>query len=230
MTEGIPGVSYFNILKEKLPQHTLVNCGKGGDTVLSLHQRIKKIDISETYDIAFLWIGVNDVLVHVSKKFLIIKLLFSQRWAKDVNDFIHRYQKLLETIKGKAKKIFLVSPLIIGENIHNKWNKKLGELSVEIKALSARYENVEYIDLRKEFILTLSSKKSSPYIPNSIIVDTIIAWSLNSPECIEKKSKRRGLHVTLDGIHLNSTGAQMVADIFQRHIKNHEQQSRYPKV
>ena len=39
---------------------------------------------------------------------------------------------------------------------------------------------------------------------------------------IEKKSKRRGLHVTLDGIHLNSTGAQMVADIFQRHIKNHE--------
>ena len=74
LTEGIPGVSYYNILKEKLPQHNLGNCGKGGDTVISLLRRIKKMNISQTYDIAFLWIGTNDVLVHVSKKFPLILL------------------------------------------------------------------------------------------------------------------------------------------------------------
>ena len=33
---------------------------------------------------------------------------------------------------------------------------------------------------------------------------------------IDRVAAGRGLHVTLDGIHLNSTGAQLVADAFMR--------------
>lgn len=220
LTEGIPGVSYYNILKEKLPQYNLVNCGKGGDTVISLLRRIKKMNISQTYDIAFLWIGANDVLVHASKKFPLIKLCCNQPWTKNTDDFKNHYQQLLETITGKAKMIFTVSPSIIGEDIHNKWNKKLDELSTEIEALSVRYENVEYIDLRKNFISTLSTKKTSSYILKSVIVDVIIAWLRNDLECVEKKSKKRGLYLTLDGVHLNSAGAQMVADMIRELISN----------
>jgi len=215
-------VSYFDILKEKLPQHDLINSGRGGDTVISLYPRIKKLSIDETYDIAFLWVGVNDVFVHVSWKFPITKLLFNQRWAKNMGDFINRYQKLLETITYNAKKTFVVSPSIIGEDIHNKWNKRLGDLSVEIEALAAKYENVEYIDVRKDFISTLSSKKSSPFIPYRIIVDIIIAYLLNDPERVERKSKNRELYLTLDGVHLNNVGAHMIAETFLHHIKKCE--------
>jgi len=215
-------VSYFDILKEKLPQHDLINSGRGGDTVISLYLRIKKLNISETYDIAFLWVGVNDVFVHISWKFPIIKLLFNQRWTKNIDDFISRYQKLLETITYNAKKTFVVSPSIIGEDIHNKWNKRLEELSVKIEALVAKYENVDYIDVRKDFISTLSSKKSSPFIPYRIIVDIIIAYLLNDPERVEGKSKNRELYLTLDGVHLNSVGAHMIAEIFLHHIKKCE--------
>ena len=215
-------MSYFDILKEKLPQHDLINSGRGGDTVISLYPRIKKLSISGTYDVAFLWVGVNDVFVHVSCKFPITKLLFNQRWTKNIDDFINRYQRLLETITYNAKKTFVVSPSIIGEDIHNKWNKRLGELSVEIEALAAKYENVEYIDIRKDFISTLSSKKSSPFIPHGIIVDIITAYLLNDPERVERKSKNRELYLTLDGVHLNNVGAHMVAKIFLHHIKKCE--------
>lgn len=220
LTEGVPGAAYFDILKERLPQHNLINCGKGGDTVISLYRRMKKMDLSQAYDIAFLWIGTNDILVHVSKKYPIIKLCCMQPWAKDVDDFKKYYQKNLEMIASKTNKIFVVSPALIGEDASNKWNEQLGELSVEIEKLSAGFENAEYIDVRKEFISKLSSKKPSNFILNSISRDVIVAWFLNDPERVERKSKERGLYLTYDGAHLNQAGAQFVADIFLRCIEN----------
>ena len=190
--------------------------------MISLYQRIKKLNISETYDIAFLWVGVNDVFVHVSWKFPITRLLFNQRWTKNIDDFINRYKRILETITYNTKKIFVVSPSIIGEDIHNKWNKKLGELSWEIKALASKYENVEYIDVRKDFISTLSSKKYSNFLPYRIIVDIILAYLLNNSERVERKSKNRQLYLTLDGVHLNNVGAHMIAEIFLHQIKKCE--------
>ena len=215
-------MSYFDILKEEFSQHDLINSGRGGDTITSLYRRIRKMNISETYDIAFLWIGVNDILVHVSWKFPIVKLLFNQRWTKNIDDFINCYKRLLETTLCNAKKTFVVSPSIIGENIHNKWNKKLGQLSMKIVSLALKYVNVEYIDIHKDFISTLSSKKSSQFIPYRVIVDIVIAYLLNDPERVEKKSKNRELYLTLDGVHLNNMGAQMVAEIFSHYINKCE--------
>jgi len=190
--------------------------------VISLYQRIKKLNISETYDIAFLWVGVNDVFVHVSWKFPITRLLFNQRWTKNIDDFINRYKRILETITYNTKKIFVVSPSIIGEDINNKCNKKLRELSWEIKALTSKYENVEYIDVRKDFISRLSSKKYSNFLPYGIIVDIILAYLLNNSERVERKSKNRQLYLTLDGVHLNNVGAHMIAEIFLHQIKKCE--------
>ncbi|MEJ2664475.1 MAG: hypothetical protein P8107_10610, partial [Spirochaetia bacterium] len=57
LTEGFPGVSFFKLLKEKLPGHILKNFGKGGDTVIGLYRRIRKLNIAAPFDISFLWIG-----------------------------------------------------------------------------------------------------------------------------------------------------------------------------
>ncbi len=35
LTEGFPGASYFEILKQQLPEDKLINYGKGGDTVIA---------------------------------------------------------------------------------------------------------------------------------------------------------------------------------------------------
>src|SRR5690625_7743625 len=60
LTEGRPGVSFFNILKEKFPNITFINLGKPGETVKSLHTRLLKTKLDIDYDLTFLWIGVND--------------------------------------------------------------------------------------------------------------------------------------------------------------------------
>ena len=42
-----------------------------------------------------------------------------------------------------------------------------------------------------------------------------------NPIRIDKLSKKRGLHLTLDGIHLNSNGARVVADEYASLIDRH---------
>ena len=219
LTEGVPGASYYKILKEKLPEDSLVNCGKGGDTVTSLYHRIKKMNISKKYDIAFIWIGTNDVFKKVLNKYPLINKILNQTYAKDIEEFRKYYLDVIETVCVNAKKIFTVSPLLIGEDANNKWNEELGRLCEEIKDLSSKNKNVEYIDLRKDFISVLSSKDISSYISPGTINNTIFSWLFNDPKLVEKKSKERGLHLTLDGAHLNHAGAQMVVDVFLKRIK-----------
>lgn len=225
LVEGVPGESSLNILKEKLPEHSLINLGKGGDTVISLLRRIRKMEIKKRYDIAFIWVGVNDILVRVSLKYLPIKEFLHQPWVKDIGEFTEYYFELLNLVSANANKTFTVSPLVIGEDANNEWNKQLGEISAEIEKLSTKFKNVDYIDLRKDFISILATKESSSYIINSVFWDSIVAWLFNTPDYIEEKSHERDLYLTLDGVHLNRAGAQIVADRFLRCIQNEIQGS-----
>ena len=66
LTQGIPGSSYFVILYNELPQHRLLNLGKGNDTIVSLYRRVAHMRFGGTpFDVAFLWVGVNDVDIAV---------------------------------------------------------------------------------------------------------------------------------------------------------------------
>jgi len=47
------------------------------------------------------------------------------------------------------------------------------------------------------------------------------AWTLRTDGQIDGKAAERGLHLTLDGVHLNSTGAKLVAEEFAAVIHNH---------
>ena len=49
------------------------------------------------------------------------------------------------------------------------------------------------------------------------------AWTLRTDGQIDGKAAERGLHLTLDGVHLNSTGAKLVAEEFAAVIHNHWQ-------
>ncbi len=224
LTEGIPGVGFFNILRKKLPDHNLVNMGRGGDTVISLYRRMKRRDVKKT-DIAFIWIGTNDVLAKVRKDYPIFKILAGQIWSKTDKEFEKYYRKTINLINKKTKKIFTIPPIFIGENIENKWNKKLNKKSNLIKHISKDYPNVEFVDIRKNIYPKLEPNKSDYIMKNTlkVIMDYLRYRDYNRAD---KKSKERGLQFTLDGVHLNSKGAEIVADIFCKKIKEVEKKNR----
>lgn len=213
LTEGRPGVSFFNMLKEKYPTLQFINLGKSGETVNSLYNRLLKKELEGDYDISFLWIGVNDVY----SKLLSVQ---AQPVAKDLDEFNSYYKKVLQLLLKSSKQVVLVTPAIVGEKINNSSNKEIKEINQVIELIAKKYDNVKFLDIHTVFENYLSSVSTSDYI--SIKVWRVMGdvFLYKKPLKIEKISNQRGLHLTLDGVHLNNTGAKVVADAYASAIES----------
>ncbi|WP_242143021.1 MULTISPECIES: SGNH/GDSL hydrolase family protein [unclassified Bacillus cereus group] len=205
LTEGRPGVSFVNILKRKYPNITFLNFGKPGETVKSLHTRLSKKKLESNFDLIFLWIGTNDVY----SKLLKVQAKPIVENHREFNDY---FSKLLNMVIPFSKYVVVVSPAIIGENLNNQSNCELRDLSSMIENISKQYLNVSFLDIQSVFKERLANVHSSDYISTSVMTVMKDVLFYKNPVRIDRLSSKRGLHLTLDGIHLNSDGALCVAE------------------
>ena len=218
LTSGRPGSSFFAILRERLPEHELVNLGEGNDTVVSLYRRLTRLRFGEPFDIAFLWVGVNDVAGSSPWSFRVASALVRKPHAASHDEFRAYYQATLDLLCRHAHRVIAVSPLLKGEDTGNPWNQDLQVLACVIEELTSQYEQAQYLDLRAVFFQKLARRPASGYLPTSLVRVALDAMTLRSKEQIDRKATERGLHLTLDGIHLNSVGAELVAEAFLSEI------------
>lgn len=212
LTEGRPGVSFASRLKERFPKDSFINLGKPGETVKSLHSRLTKTGIENDYDVAFLWIGTNDVY----SKLLTVQ---AQPVVENLEEFKQIYQQVVDIVISSSKKVVAVSPAIVGEDITNPSNKEIKELATLIKSISEN-EQIHYLDLQAVFEKELADANSSDYIStNPLRVMFDVFFNKNESK-IDRLSTKRGLKLTLDGIHLNSAGAKIVTDEYAQMIRN----------
>lgn len=212
LTEGRPGISFFNILKKKFQDITFVNLGKPGESVKSLYTRLIKTKLDIDYDLSFLWIGVNDVY----SKLLSVQ---AQPVAKDHDEFKDYYEKVLGLVLGSSKKVVAVTPALVGENTDNAPNNEITELNDLIQSITCKQTNVSFLDIQSVFLSQLSKVSSSDYISTKVMRVMMDVLFYRKPSRIDRLSKERGLHLTLDGIHLNSAGAQIVAETYASEIE-----------
>ncbi len=205
LTEGRPGVSFSRLLEEKYPSISFENHGKPGETIKSLHTRLSKTQIGNQYDLIFLWIGVNDVYSKLLK-------VQAQPIAENHEEFKEYFIKILDILNPSQTKIVIVSPAIVGENLKNPSNNELRELSSIIHSISNNYPSVSFLNLQSEFEKKLSSIPTSDYISTNVLNVMKDVFFYKNPSRIDRLSKKRGLHLTMDGIHLNSEGASIVSE------------------
>ncbi len=212
ITEGVPGVSYVDILKQHFTKDELINYGKGGDTISSLLKRSRKIEDLSSYDSIVLFVGVNDLFGKLTSTYRVLKVLMKQVWAKNEIEFSKQYKQTIEFLLTKTDKLFVIPPLFIGEEVNNKWNKQLDDYVASIEAICKSYSNVTYVDVRTDCITYLEDKSISGYMPFKISELLKDVKELKTNEDVDERSKNRGLHLTLDGVHINSKGAKIIAD------------------
>jgi|SRR5690625_2251850 len=212
LTEGRPGVSFFNILKEKFPNVAFMNLGKPGETVQSLHSRLLKMKMDPDYDLAFLWIGVNDVYSKLLK-------VQAQPVVKNMNEFKEYYEKVLELVVESSKKVVTIGPAIVSENPEHESKHEIKEINRIIESITRNYENTSFTDMRSVFINHLKTIRTSDYLNLKVMRVMADVLFYKSPSQVDKVSKKRNLHLTLDGIHLNSRGAEMVAEVYAKEIR-----------
>ncbi len=216
LTAGIPGMSYVDILRKRLLQHTLLNYGRVDETVISLYWRITRQNLLMPVDVACLWIGTNDALAVRSRAAAIYRTIRRQPQAQDAREFHTYYRAILDLLHSHASQIITASPLCIGEDLSSPANQIVARLSTVIGQVSASYTNVRYLDLHAILGAKLAGKPISTYRPGNVLRVMLDALTLRSQMRIDRVAAGRGLHVTLDGVHLNSAGAQLVADAFMQ--------------
>ena len=212
LTEGRPGVSFFKQLTAKHPHIKFDNLGKPGETVKSLHTRLERSTLGSYYDLSFLWIGVNDVYAKLLK-------VQAQPVTEDHQEFKGYYVNVLEMILTSSKHVVLVTPALIGEEIKNASNTELKELSSIIHSISSKYANVSFLNMQKVFESHLQQVDSSDYINTNVLQVMKDVLFYKNPLRIDRLSQKRGLHFTLDGVHLNSKGAELVMEEYSSVIE-----------
>lgn len=211
LTEGRPGVSFVKLLKERYPQHEFDNQGKPGETIKSLDVRFSKEPLTSSYDLSFLWIGVNDVY----SKLLKVK---AQPPVSDHEEFREYYEKHLSLLSFHSKRVIAVTPALIGEQADNETNKELQELSFLIQFITSKHKNVDCLNMYEVFKEHLSVGASSDFINTNVLSIMKDALFYKNHSKIDQLSAKRGLRYTLDGIHLNSKGALIAANEYARLI------------
>ena len=219
ITEGVPGVSYVDMLKAYYPNDELINLGVGGDTIKSINKRMKKEDLSNIDKLIF-FVGVNDLFSRINLVHKIFKVLKNQRWCKDVDEFETHYRIACDYLSDIQSEIVVIPPLLLGEDTNNEWNKLLTEFVSRIELIMASYPRIKYIHMRESFLDYLKGKNLSDYLPVSLLNIKKDLDECHTISEFDKRGDSRGLHLTVDGVHLNSIGATIIAENIRNSFKN----------
>lgn len=214
LTDGRPGVSFYKLLKKQHPHISIDNLGNPGETVKSLFTRLEKSPLDASYDLLILWIGVNDVYSKLLK-------VQAQPVAKDHHEFGEYCVKVLEKALAASKQVVLLSPALVGEDLQNEPNMEIKELSSIMESSAMSFNNVHFVNMQNLFRQHLKHNYSTNFINTNVIRVMIEVLFYNSPSRIDQLSEKRGLYLTMDGIHLNSKGADIVAQQYTSIIEQY---------
>ena len=152
---------------------------------------------NKVYD---LYLRIEDDVLNRSPDIVLIYIGVNDVWHKrtsgtgtDADKFERFYQAIINKLKAKGSKVVLVTPAAIGErtDFSNEQDGDLNKYCNIIRGI-AKKNNLPVVDLRQK----------------------LLEYDLkNNPE-----NKDRGI-LTTDGVHLNATGNQFVADAMWAAIK-----------
>lgn len=222
LTAGIPGVSYWRFLHNKAK---LINRGVGGDTLLGAIDRAEIMlndPIYDDVDQYVIEIGTNDVLLPVLQKRSFILEMFVKIEEKahgsvpceNIDAFSIKYEELLQTLITRNKKIGVIGlPMI--ENSTALINETMKEYDAVIVGLCNKY-SLPYLNVR-QLELEMKGDNCGTYAFGKTNLVTLIDSVFTSILPLSMQiSKLRGLAVTIDGTHLNSKMAKVLASAVEK--------------
>lgn len=214
-----PWGSYVDLLRQRLPDDEIVNGGHGGETVASMTRHLLKMGVGDRFDVVVVLIGTNDVFVEMSPWYPIIKRVARQPWATSHREFREGFEAAMEAVTRHTDDVVVLPPLVMGERTGSVWNHRLGSLAEIIADIAEAMPGAEFVDARSVFLAQLDPDTASGYLPDRVAGVLFDAIVRRSPAAIAGISARRGLRLTLDGVHLNADGKALLADVVEKALR-----------
>ena len=224
LTEGVHGEDYVERVGKGLYrgwaglEGEVVNAGRGGDTVKSLLDRIDGPLSCHQPEWVVLAVGANDAwMPWLAERSLGWKLWFQvrrlragQKPTQDLDQFAALYRALVDKAQQAGASVLVCTTTPVGERITTPLNRQLARLNGVIKHVAVD-QQVPVADVWQAFVEQLAPlPKPSSYVPGEWLFTWLDRRRLRSRSPDELSRKRR-LHLTFDGLHLNSRGADLWA-------------------
>jgi len=215
LTFGSAGHSYISYLS---PGIRALNRGRNGDTAAGAKRRLSRYLRRKRYasvPVAVVWIGTNDLLIpHLATLSFWWKLVMKPRSAfkrckREDAAFAQEYEALLDLLERSGKKAVLVGlPLIQVEGFPK---ERLTARNAVIQKLAAE-RNLPYVDA----LSIQENALRSPEQPCSwgriwLVRLFDAAVMALFPQSKDRLAQRRNLSLTVDGVHLTSRAARLIA-------------------
>ena len=224
LTEGVCGESYVERVAEALHQGwaglagQAINAGRGGCTVQSLLDRLELPQRELQPQWVILAVGINDVWLPWLSRHSVgwrlwlkyRRLRLGQKPTTDLDQFAAAYRALIDGAQQAGVRVLACTVSPLGEQLASPANQQLARVNGVIKQVAAD-RHAPLADVWQAFVGEYAVlPKPSRRVPG----EWLFVWSdrrrlrTTSPDQL---SEQRHLHLTFDGIHLNSRGADLWA-------------------
>lgn len=223
ITRANVSYSYIKLLEKSLgSKFKFYNKGVNGDLAWNVVQRINEI-IALNPDYITIMIGSNDVLSTFSEKKTKTYIKYKKLpQAANKDWYIENLKLIITILKAKTKaKIALISiPLITEDKEHIMFKRSI-ECSENIKNTASEF-GLTYLALNEKQQKFYEGNETKTRVvfsdKNSFSVNIVLKHYLLCRKW-DKLSKKYGLQLTTDLVHLNSKGAKMISDLIESFLK-----------
>ncbi len=158
LTEGLPGASYFRLLRRRSPRHELLNHGRAGDSVADLYTRLQ-VNGVEPCDLAVIWIGTNDAAMGPWTSW-VLEAYEPVTWEATLDQLALVYRRLLVFALERAPQALCLPP-VVADELDEAWARRVADVGEVVTAAVAAEPRAALLDLAPAFAATRAASKTA---------------------------------------------------------------------
>lgn len=221
LTYGPPGIPFIRYFRHR---DRYRNLGVGSDTLTGMTQRILPCLEDPDNREFIIGIGTNDLLLpHMEGRSepwrLTVDLMVAHGKIilRDLDFFVDGYTSLMDRVVAAGKRATVFGLPCIGEDTGSELNRQADIYNHAIQFI-CREREIPFVDFKRYQQRKIRRRGgNNTYLlsddPSKAIRDSV--WTTLLP-LADKVSDRRGLVMTVDGVHLNHASARLLARLLER--------------
>ncbi len=223
ITRGLISANYIRILARKpsLRGFRFLNAGVNSDLTLNLLRRVRSVALLRP-DVVTILVGTNDAIATVrpfsAMYFTFFKGMFYQ---PDLDYSAANLTRIIRYLKEHTDaRVALATIPPLGEALDSRpmelirtYNKRWQQI--------ARREDVELLPVFErltEYLAGLGGAARRAYNGSTFLTFEFIGRHLFTGESFERFSQRKGFNLLTDGVHMNPTGARLIAEVIEAYL------------